>query len=99
MSAPSEPEKYSIDEMMERLKNRPPRKIRSRTVNWSTRADGSQAIRVRKRKRRSHQPHKEELQNNRRARMIQVSGALILLLLAVVRGGCRHRFCQQRPVP
>jgi hypothetical protein len=96
MSAPSEPEKYSIDEMMERLKNRP-----SEDPNQGgelvTRADGSQAIRVRKRKRRSHQPHKEALKINRRARMLQVSGALILLLLAVFAAGAAIVFANSPP--
>lgn len=86
MSAPSEPEKYSIDEMMDRLKSRPTESS-AQDGELVTRPDGSQAIRVRKRKRRSHQPHKEELKSNRRARMIQVSGGLILLLLGIFAAG------------
>jgi hypothetical protein len=96
MSAPSEPEKYSIDEMMERLKNRPAEEA-NQGGELVTRADGSQAIRVRKRKRRSHQPHKEELKGNRRARMIQVSGALILLLLIVFAAGAAIVFANSAP--
>lgn len=96
MSAPSEQEKYSIDEMMERLKNRPAEDPITEG-ELVTRADGSQAIRVRKRKRRSHQPHKEERQNNRRARMLQVSGALILLLLAVFAAGAAIVFANSAP--
>jgi hypothetical protein len=96
MSAPSEPEKYSIDEMMERLKSRPAEDP-NHGGELVTRADGSQAIRVRKRKRRSHQPHKEELKGNRRARMIQVSGALILLLLAVFAAGAAIVFANSAP--
>ncbi len=86
MSAHSEPEKYSIDEMMERLKNRPAEDP-IENGELVTRSDGTQAIRVRKRKRRSHQPHKDELRETRRARMIQVSGALILMLLALFAAG------------
>ncbi len=80
-AAPSEPEKYSIDEMMDRLKN-------TSSVNAHengelvVRADGSQAIRVRKRKRRSSQPIKEERIRNRRARILQVSAAMILIILS-----------------
>lgn len=86
MSAPSEPEKYSIDDMMDRLKSRPAEDP-IENGELVTRADGSQAIRVRKKKRRSQQPHKEERKNQRRSRMIQVSGGLILLLLALFCAG------------
>lgn len=96
MSAPSEPEKYSIDEMMERLKKRPAEDP-IHDGELVTRSDGSQAIRVRKRKRRSHQPHKEERQHNRRARMIQVSGALILLLLAAFAAGAAIVYANSAP--
>ncbi len=82
MSAQGEPEKYSIDEMMERLKN-PSNGDLEQNGELVTRADGSQAVRVRKRKRRSHQPHKDERRQSLRTRMVQVSAALILLLLAV----------------
>jgi hypothetical protein len=81
MPVPVEPEKFSIDQMLERLKN-PPSEEPIEDGELVTRADGSQAIRVRKRKRRSHQPHKEQLRIQRRTRMIQVSGAVILVLLA-----------------
>lgn len=81
MPEPVEPEKFSIDQMMERLKN-PSSEEPIEDGELVTRADGSQAIRVRKRKRRSRQPHKEQLRAQRRTRMIQVSGAVILVLLA-----------------
>lgn len=96
MSDHGEPEKYSIDEMMERLKNRSSEDP-IENGQLVTRADGSQAIRVRKRKRRSHQPHKEEQSKNRRARMIQVSGALILLLLAVFAAGAAVVYANSAP--
>ncbi|HSP41465.1 MAG TPA: hypothetical protein VLO11_01215, partial [Luteolibacter sp.] len=79
MSVQSDPEKYSIDEMMERLKKRPAEDPLE-DGELVTRADGTVAIKVRKRKRRSHQPHKEERKKARRARMIQASGAMLLLL-------------------
>jgi hypothetical protein len=81
-AAPSEPEKYSIDEMMDRLKGAPSEN--SEDGELVTRSDGSQAIRVRKRKRRSSQPHKEERHRTRRTRIIQVSAALILLFIAAL---------------
>jgi len=83
MSAPSEPEKYSIDEMMERLQGAPKDNV-GMAGELVTRADGSQAIRVRKRKRRSEQPQRDERQHVRRSRIIQVSVALILLFLTVL---------------
>lgn len=96
MSDPSEPEKYSIDQMMERLKNRPAEDPIEQG-QLVTRADGSQAIRVRKRKRRSHQPHKEEHAQVRRARMLQVSGALILLLLGLFAAGAAIVYANSSP--
>lgn len=80
MPSPSEPEKYSIEQMMERLQSRSGDDPAHPDGEWVSRADGSRAIKVRKRKRRTSQPHKEELQKNRRARIIQVSASLILVL-------------------
>jgi hypothetical protein len=96
MSAPSEPEKYSIDEMMERLKSRPAEDP-IEDGELVTRADGSQAIRVRKRKRRSHQPHKEEVKQGTRSRMLQVSGALVLLMLALFAAGAAIVYANSTP--
>jgi hypothetical protein len=96
MSAPSEQEKYSIDDMMERLKNRPAEDP-IEDGQMVTRPDGSQVIRVRKRKRRSHQPHKEERDLKRRVRMLQVSGALILLMLAAFGAGVAIVFANSAP--
>ena len=84
-AAPSEPEKYSIDEMMDRLKAAPSENPDEGEL--VTRSDGSQAIRVRKRKRRSTQPHKEERHRTRRTRIIQVSAALIFLFIAALTVG------------
>ncbi len=85
-SSSSEPEKYSIDEMMDRLKNTPSENPEDGEL--VTRADGTQAIRVRKRKRRSSQPAKRERQSSRRMRVVQISATLILIFLtALVIGG------------
>jgi len=56
---PSEPDKYSIDDMMERL-TAPPSDSSLPDGELVTREDGTQAIRVKKRRRRSHQPHKAQ---------------------------------------
>lgn len=84
-AAPSEPEKYSIDEMMDRLKQSSSESPDNGEL--VTRADGSQAVRVRKRKRRSSQPKKESVESNRRARIIQISAALVLVIGALLAAG------------
>ena len=84
MPTPSEPEKYSIEEMMEQLQNRQTQNQHDKGEGeLVTREDGSLAIKVRSRKRRSQQPHKEEQRSSRRVRMIQVSAALIALVLTI----------------
>ncbi len=77
--ATSDPEKYSIDEMMERLKAKPSGNPAEGEL--VTREDGTQAIKVRKRKRRTDQPKKEEAKRLRRLRIIQVYASLSLLIL------------------
>ncbi len=94
-AAPSEPEKYSIDEMMNRLTATPSDDPANGEL--VTRSDGSQAIRVRKRKRRSTQPHKERAERNRRVRIVQVSAALILLLLAALAIGAGVVYANSKP--
>jgi hypothetical protein len=94
-SAPSEPEKYSIDEMMDRLKG--PSSETEQDGKLVTRADGTQAIKVRKRKRRSNQPQKEELQRTRRSRIIQVSGAFIVLLILALTIGAAIIYANSSP--
>jgi hypothetical protein len=76
--SPSEPEKYSINEMMDRLKNAPPENTQDGEL--ITRLDGTQVVRTRKRKRRSHQTQKEAAQKTLRVRIFQVSAVLVLLL-------------------
>lgn len=92
----SEPEKYSLDEMMDRLQSRPSEDPIEQG-ELVTRADGSKAIRVRKRKRRSHQPHKEEQKQKRRVRMIQLSGAILLLCAAGLAAGGAMVFANSAP--
>lgn len=78
--APSEPEKYSIEEMLERLKEKASENP-SAEPELVVRADGTQAMRVRRRKRRSEQPQREEAKRHRHARMFKVTVALVLMLL------------------
>jgi hypothetical protein len=92
---PSEPEKYSIDEMMERLTNSSPGN--NEDGELVIRSDGSQAIRVRKRKRRSSQPLKENHQRTRRARIVQVTAAMILIFLAAIIIGGAIIYANSKP--
>lgn len=93
--APSEPEKYSIDEMMERLKTAPT--DGQQNGQLVTREDGSQAIKVRKRKRRSSQSPKGDDNSLRRARILQVSGALVLLFTAALAVGSAVIYANSSP--
>lgn len=81
-----EPENYSIDDMIDRLKRRSADET-GESGELVTRSDGTQAIRVRKRKRRSQQPHKDEITKTRRMRIMQVSGAFLLLVLVGLAAG------------
>lgn len=79
-AAPSEPERYSIDEMMDRLKNSP--QGNSASGELVTCADGTQAIRTRVRKRRTSQSPKKPAPNTRRFHIILVVLGVILVLLS-----------------
>lgn len=76
-----EPEKYSIDEMMDRLRSHG-EGGRDGEAQLVTREDGTQVYRMRKRKRRSHQPKKEKEKRQRRFRVVQVAGAVGLVALS-----------------
>lgn len=94
-AAPSEPENYSIDEMMERLRSAP--SAPNANGERITRPDGSQAIRVRKRKRRTNQPNKDEHLRTRRSRIVQVSAALILVFVAALTVGAAIVYANSSP--
>ena len=97
-SAESEPEKYSIDEMMERLKNKTSSESESESGGERvTRADGTEAIKIRKRKRRSEQPQKEILKQSRRARIFQVIAATSLIILALLASGIAIAYANSPP--
>ncbi|KAB2642675.1 MAG: hypothetical protein DVB26_01800 [Verrucomicrobia bacterium] len=92
----SEPEKYSIDAMMERLKGQsaePP----PAAGELVTRADGSQALRVRKHKRRSEQPKRDEAKRIKRFRTLQVASGLVLLLLIALGIGTAYVYANSAP--
>jgi hypothetical protein len=82
MSSPTEPEKYSISEMMDRLKERSSDSPSKGEL--VTRADGTQAIKVRSRKRRSHQPAREDLRRSKKLRAIRLIGAAVLTLALIM---------------
>lgn len=92
---PSEPEKYSVDEILARLKSTSLET--SQDGEQVTRADGSQAIRTRQRKRRSSQPRKAKQQRTRLARIVQVSLALILILLIALTLGGAVIYANSKP--
>lgn len=74
----AEPESYTLEEMMEKLKERG-----QGDGELVTRADGTQAIKVKKRKRRSTQPHKEKAKTQQKIRIFQF-GIVFFLLAALV---------------
>lgn len=74
----AEPESYTLEEMMEKLKERG-----QGEGELVTRADGTQAIKVKKRKRRSTQPHKEKAKMQQKIRIFQF-GIVFFLLAALV---------------
>lgn len=78
----NEPENYSIDEMMERLKRAPSENPED--GEEVIRADGTHAIRLKKKKRRSNQPTQEQKKARRRVRIARVTAALVIIFLAIV---------------
>ncbi len=82
MSNSSDPERYSIDEMMDRL-NSQSSDAGSDEGKLVSRADGSKAIRVKRKKRRTHQEKDAARSRRQKVRMVQIT-AVILLLMSVV---------------
>jgi hypothetical protein len=80
----SEPEKYTIAEMMEHLKACD---STDKVPELVMRSDGSQAMRVRKRKRRTNQAVNEETKRNRRLQIIQIAGFVVVLVLLGLAAG------------
>lgn len=80
---------------MERLKGKPSEDPSQGEL--VTRADGTQAIRVRKRKRRSEQPLREEAKRVRRTRAIQVGGVLVTLIVLTLVIGAAFVYTNTAP--
>jgi hypothetical protein len=80
-----EPENYTIDAMMDRLKERASESQEEGEL--VTRSDGSVALKVRKHKRRSRQPHKEHEHRERKLRAVQVTVLLVSVMLVIFTGG------------
>lgn len=80
----SDKDKYTIDEMMGRLKKRQEAEMPPELV---TRSDGSQALRVKKRRRRTDQSVDNETKLKKRIQIIQIVGGVLLLILVVLVGG------------
>lgn len=74
----SDKEKYTIDEMMGRLKKR---QIGEMDPELVTRSDGSQALKVKKRKRRTDQAVNKETKLKKRIQIVQIAGAVLLLIV------------------
>lgn len=81
----SEPEKYSLDEMMDRLKGRD--EAGNPEGELVTRSDGSQAMKVRKRRRRTDQAVNNETRRNQRIQIMQIAGfAVLIVALGLIAG-------------
>ena len=80
----SEPDKYTIDEMMDRLKGR---NSSDKEPELVTRTDGSQAMKVRKRRRRTNQAVNSETKRNRRVQIIQITGFVVVVVLLGLAAG------------
>ena len=80
----SEPEKYSIDDMLDRLKNRDNTGSEGEIV---TRADGTKALKVKKRKRRTDQSRDKLKAHNQRVQLIQIAGFIVFLVAMSIFGG------------
>ncbi len=78
----SEPEKYTIDEMLDRLKKRG-----DGEGQLVTRADGTKALKVRKRKRRTDQTKDKLKAQNQRMQLIQIAGFIVFMVVMLIIGG------------
>ncbi|MBK1825860.1 hypothetical protein [Haloferula rosea] len=80
----SDQESYSLDEMMNRLRSQGEQAAEG-DERLVTRPDGTQVVKVRKRKRRSHQPHKEE-EMKRRKRSLVVAALVSVVVVSLALG-------------
>ena len=77
----SDKDKYTIDEMMGRLKRRQEAEMPPELV---TRSDGSQALRVKKRRRRTDQSVDNETKLKKRIQIIQIVGGVVLVTMVAL---------------
>ncbi|MFC7337176.1 hypothetical protein ACFQY0_08305 [Haloferula chungangensis] len=75
----SDQEKYSIDEMMDRLRTRGEGSSNGEP-QLVTREDGTQVMKVRKRKRRSRQPHKEAEAKQRKRSLVMAALVTVMVI-------------------
>ena len=80
----SEPENYSIDDMMNRLKGGD---SSGKEPELVTRPDGSQVVKVRKRKRRTKQAESDEAKRRRKFQVAQIAAVVILVVLMGLAAG------------
>lgn len=80
----SDKDRYTIDEMMNRLKRR---KEAEPPPELVTRPDGSQALKVKKRRRRTDQSVDNETRLKKRVQIVQIVGGVLLLSLVLLAVG------------
>lgn len=80
----NEPEKYSINDMLNRLNSRDNHEKEGELV---TRADGSQALKVRKRKRRTNQIKDQVSDRNHRMQLLQIAGFIVFIVALLLIAG------------
>jgi hypothetical protein len=80
----SDPQSYSVDEMMERLRDGERAKEEQAPGELVTRPDGTQVMRVRKRKRRTEQPEKAAPEKKRHR---PIAALLVLSVVLVLAAG------------
>lgn len=73
----SEPDKYSLDDMMQRLKGRD--EENSQKGELVTRSDGSLAMKVKKRRRRTDQTRETETKRNQKVQILQIAGFVVFV--------------------
>lgn len=88
----SDPENYSIDEMLDRLKNRG-----DGEGELVTRADGTNALKVRKRKRRTDQTRDNLKAQNQRMQLIQIAGFIIFMVVLAILCGMMILYSNSAP--
>ena len=82
----NDPEKYTIEEMLDRLKSRNDGANQD-DGELVTRKDGTKALKFRKRNRRTDQNRSKFKAQNQRTQLVQIAGFIIFMVLLLVIGG------------